>query len=216
MTRSAKGFVPAHLTSAAVVMCDTAFLRHLAVLGEPYLRKVVGAVLGDRARIPPAVRMELNAAKTFAPAVRVLLPDQGLLRVVDLNGDQREESAALAELLPEKRGGPRENLGEAQAIILAQALGAPLLIDDGDGVLAARGRGVKVILGVHLLQHAALMGSLTDDEAWDVWERLCSTSVAFRPAWHIEWDTCDDCRTTFLTTIAAARPVRPPDVHQVP
>lgn len=205
MTGSAKGFVPIHLASAQIVMCDTAFPRHLAVLGEPYLRSVIEAMLGDRGRIPPAVRMELASARTFSPAVRVLLPDDGLLREVGLTDVQREQAGALAALLPEKKGGPRENLGEAQAIIVAQHLGAPLLIDDGDGVTAARGRGIKVILGVHLLQHAALIGSLTDTDARDVWERVCSPSVGFKPARQSEWDTCALCKATFLATIAAAR-----------
>lgn len=146
MTRFARGFTPSRLAGAQIVMCDTAFPRHLAMLGGPYLHQVVQGVLGTRGCIPPAVRMELKDAKAYAPAVQVLLPPHGLLSEVDLSEEQREQAAALASLMPKKKGHERENSGEAQAIILAQDLGAPLVIDDGDGITAARGRGMQVDL----------------------------------------------------------------------
>jgi hypothetical protein len=199
-------FVPGRLAGVDKVVLDTAFPRHLAVLGEPYLRAVIGSVLHGTGRIPPAVKMELTKAKRYAPSVLVLLPPRGLLMAVALTGQQTEEAAALAAVLPVKSGGMGENLGEAQAIVAAQALNSPLVIDDGDGIRAALGRRINVVLGIHLIQHAALEGFVSDDDGWDIWRRVCSPGVGFKPSTAItRWDTCADCQATFRASIASAR-----------
>ena len=122
MTRRARGFIPARIATASTVVLDTTFPRHLAVLGEPYLRWVITGVLGARGRIPPAVRGELMRAKRHAPSVLVLLPPRGLLEEVRLSPDRLRVASALADQLPEKTGGRAENLGEAQAIVLGGVL----------------------------------------------------------------------------------------------
>lgn len=57
-----------------------------------------------------------------------------------LNDAQFARADLLRAAMPVKTGKASENLGEAQAIVLAQDLGCPLVIDERDGMAAAATR----------------------------------------------------------------------------
>ncbi len=140
-------------------------------------------LFGHRAVIPGAVEQELRIAAHLghAPSAQVLIGRRGILRTIRLEPDQAIRAQRLRASLPEKKGGSSENLGEAEAIILAQdqrAGGASVLvIDDGDGAIAALGRGVNTLGSVWVLGFAAVMGVQGDDDAWDIYERLVASGM---------------------------------------
>jgi predicted nucleic acid-binding protein len=173
---------PGRLRTATYVVFDTTFLRHLSVLGVPYL-EILQRLFGGRALMPRAVELELRQAVRggFAPSAQALVASDAIVRTVRLDDDQEARAHRLREDLPVKAGGASENLGEAEAIILAQDLAAQgvsvLVIDEGDGTIAALGRGVNALGCVYVLMLAAVEGLYTDDDAWDIYVRLVATGL---------------------------------------
>jgi len=170
------------LRTATVVVFDTTFLRHLAVLGGPYL-EILRKLFDGRAVMPLAVELELRQAVRggHAPSAQALIASDAIVRTVRLDDEQVTRAHRLREDLPVKNGGASENLGEAEAIILAQDLAAEgetvLVIDEGDGTIAALGRGVNALGCVYVLMLAAVEGHYRDDEAWDVYVRLAASTA---------------------------------------
>jgi predicted nucleic acid-binding protein len=168
---------PGQLRTATYVVFDTTFLRHLAVLGAPYL-EIVRRLFAGRAVMPRAVELELRKAVRggHAPSAHALIASDAIVRTVRLDEDQQVRAIRLREDLPVKEGGSSENLGEAEAIILAQDLIAQgisvLVIEEGDGTIAALGRGVNALGCVYVLMLAAVEGLYTDDDAWGIYARL--------------------------------------------
>ena len=128
--------------------------------------------------MPRAVELELRKAVRggHAPSAHALIASDAIVRTVRLDEDQQVRALRLREDLPVKEGGSSENLGEAEAIILAQDLIAQgisvLVIEEGDGTIAALGRGVNALGCVYVLMLAAVEGLYTDDDAWGIYARL--------------------------------------------
>jgi predicted nucleic acid-binding protein len=169
---------PGLLLSAERVVFDTTFPRHLAVLGTPYL-KILTQLFTGRAAIPQGVELELRQAaqRGWAPAAVALIGSYPILPTVQLTDEQFERAERLRSLLPVKTGKRSENLGEAQAIILAKDLGCPLVIDERDGTVAAVGRGVAAFSSAWVLILTALEGYHPDDDAWDIYCRVCAAGM---------------------------------------
>lgn len=161
---------------------DTTLPRHLATLGGPYM-EMLRVLFGRRAVIPRAVEMELRQAARLghAPSARALIGQRGILRTIPLVHGQTERALRLREDLPAKSGAHSENLGEAEAIILAQDLAVQgasvLVIDDRDGAIAAVGRGINTLGSVWVMALAAVEGIRSDDDAWDIYGRLVGTGM---------------------------------------
>ena len=145
-----------------IVVADTSPIRYLVLIGEVQ----VLPALFEKIAIPKPVRDEL--AHAAAPeAVRNWI----------------ETPPAWLELLTAPVGdfdAALENLdeGERAALALAASLKADLiLMDDRQGVLAARGKGFRVVGTLRVLQLAAKRGFLD----WtDAFERLKGTNFRYR------------------------------------
>lgn len=188
---------PGRLRTAAYVVFDTTFLRHLAALGVPYL-EIIRQLFAGRAVMPRAVELELRKAIRggHAPSAQALVASDAIVRTIRLDEEQQVRAHRLREDLPIKEGGSSENLGEAEAIILAQdliAAGASvLIIEEGDGTIAALGRGVNALGCIYVFMLAAVNGLYTDDEAWEIYVRLVeSTGMGIPSAgWQVDEDAC--------------------------
>lgn len=100
------------------------------------------AGLYDGVQIPRAVEREIMRRP---PGFQAGLPSWIGVREVR---DQRAVAALSGNL----------GAGESEAIVLAEELGLPLLIDDGAGRVAARGRGIRITGTLGMLLEAKAGG----------------------------------------------------------
>ena len=129
--------------SRGIVVSDTSPIRALEFLG---LLDVL-TELFDEVLIPPAVRDEL-----LRPRKRFRAIDAGLIRKARVQAptDERRVEALTASL----------QIGEAQAIALAEELDADLLIDEMAGRSVARGLGLRITGAVGILVEAKKQGHI--------------------------------------------------------
>ena len=118
----------------SAVVSDSSPLNYLALLSDfDLLRRIYGTVV-----IPPAVHWEVveqGAAYPVGKAVQTALGEW-------ISVAKAPDNAEVLSL----RRNYRLDVGESEAILVAEALGkAPLLMDERRGVLCARQRGITVI-----------------------------------------------------------------------
>lgn len=146
-----------------VVVADTGPLHYLLLIDQidPLLR------LFGRVTVPTRVRAELLHPEAPAPVQRWAASPPPWLTVAPAAA---QDDPALDKL----------DDGEADAIALALAIGADLvLMDDRAGVAVARAKGLTVIGTLGILDRAA--GRRLIDLA-DVVARLKATNFRYRPA----------------------------------
>jgi predicted nucleic acid-binding protein len=129
----------------SAVVSDSTPLNYLALLSDfDLLRRIYGNLL-----IPPAVYREVvesgaeypvsaEVAKAMSTWISVAEPD-----VEAVSGLQREF---------------RLHPGESEAIIVAESMGVPLLMDERRGVHCARSRGLTVIRTPLIYADARILG----------------------------------------------------------
>jgi predicted nucleic acid-binding protein len=146
-----------------VVVADTGPLHYLLLVDQIELLPD----LFGRVTVPPRVRAELRHPGAPRPVRRWAASPPAWLTVVPASAPDDPVFRKLDD-------------GEADAIALALALGADLvLMDDRAGVAAARAKGLNVIGTLGVLDLAA--GRQRIDIA-DVVTRLKATNFRYRPA----------------------------------
>lgn len=146
-----------------VVVADTGPLHYLLLVGQVDL---LPALFGS-VTVPPRVRAELRHPGAPRPVQRWAASPPAWLTVASA---PEPDDPALRKL----------DDGEAEAIALALALGAELvLMDDRAGVRVARAKGLNVIGTLGVLDLAT--GRRLIDVA-DVVARLKATNFRYRPA----------------------------------
>jgi len=134
-----------------VVVSDSSPLNYLALLSDfDLLRQLFETVI-----IPPEVYREVVTEGTGYPvqeAVRAALGKW--IFVADAPDPTNVQSLLRVDKL---------DLGEAEAIVVAEALGGgvPLLMDERRGVNCARTRGIAVIRTPMIYAEARLLGLIT-------------------------------------------------------
>lgn len=202
----ARGRNLGRLVSSPKVVFDTTIPRYMAKLGCVDL---LAAMLGDRAVVPLAVDLELKSIRRKIPGINDVVGERGCMAVRSLDDEQERRAAALRIALPQKQYPPRasENLGEAQAIILAQDNQWPLVLEDWDGTVAAIRRKVEVFASVHVLLVAAITGHCTDSDAWTIYRDLIVVAQLGVPR-KSGWDASDASKERFLAHLQAIRAAR--------
>lgn len=130
-----------------VVVSDSSPLNYLALLSDfDLLRQIYGTVV-----IPPAVYREVVERGAGYPVRDAVLAALGEWVILA----QAPDPAKVQPLLRDHR----LDLGEGEAIIVAEALGgAPLLMDERQGVSCARSRGMTVIRTPMIYAQAKILG----------------------------------------------------------
>ncbi len=150
-------------TSIRLVVADTGPLNYLVLTGDIELLPR----LFDRVLAPQAVHDELASPEAPA-AVRAWIAQAPAWLEVQPNLDIRRDNLAT----------PKLDDGERAAIALALAVKADLvLMDDQDGVTAARRQGLIVTGTLGVLDLAARRGLIDLAEAF---ERLKATTFYYR------------------------------------
>jgi hypothetical protein len=131
----------------SAVVSDSSPLNYLALLSDfDLLRQIYGTLI-----IPPAVHREVverGGAYPVGKAVKAALGDW--ISVADA-----PDSAQVVSLRREHR----LDLGESEAILVAETLGKPLLLmDERRGVRCARARGITVIRTPLIYADAKILG----------------------------------------------------------
>jgi predicted nucleic acid-binding protein len=134
-----------------LVVADTAPLNYLVLIGQVDLL----LALFERVFVPEAVRDELQHVETPEPVRRWMAQPPVWIEIVA--SAQETGDPELDRLDP----------GERAAIELAVRIGAELiLMDDRDGVTAARSKGFAVTGTLGVLDLAARRDLIALDEAW--------------------------------------------------
>ena len=130
----------------SAVVSDSSPLNYLALLSDfELLRKIYGNLV-----IPPAVQREVverGAAYPVGRAVRAALGEW-------ISVAEAPDATQVISL----RRDFRLDLGESEAILVAEALGTPLLMDERRGVCCARLRGMTVIRTPMIYADAKILG----------------------------------------------------------
>jgi len=137
------------MSSGRPVVSNSSPLIWLAKIGKLMLLKAIfGQVMIPR-RVYEEAALESQSADSIL--IRRAVEEEGWMRVSD---EVIEEAGVLAE-----RAGI--HLGEAEAILLAQELGAELIIDEREGSATARILGVRPIGTITVLLLALSRAQLT-------------------------------------------------------
>jgi hypothetical protein len=130
-----------------VVVSDSSPLNYLALLSDfDLLHRIYGLVM-----IPPAVHEEVVERGSGYPVQAAVRAALGNWMEVSAAPD-----AATAQLFKRQY---RLDLGETQAIIVAEVLGSvPLLMDEARGVRCARSLGLTVIRTPLIYAEAKMLG----------------------------------------------------------
>jgi predicted nucleic acid-binding protein len=118
----------------SAVVSDSSPLNYLALLSDfDLLRQIYGTIV-----IPPAVYREVVDSGADYPVAKAVQAALGKwIAVAELPSPSQVQSLRSSFHL---------DLGESEAILVAEALGnAPLLMDEKRGVQCARSRGIVVI-----------------------------------------------------------------------
>ena len=134
----------------SAVVSDSSPLNYLALLSDfDLLRQIYGTLV-----IPPEVHREVverGAAYPVGQAVTAALGDWIVVA-------EAPNSSQVVSLRQEHR----LDLGESQAILVAENLGkTPLLMDERRGVRCARSRGITVIRTPMIYADAKLLGLIS-------------------------------------------------------
>ena len=130
-----------------VVVSDSSPLNYLALLSDfDLLRQIYGTVV-----IPPAVYHEVVEKGAGYPVREAVLAALGQWVILA----EAPNPAMVQPLLKDHR----LDLGEGEAIVVAEALGGvPLLMDERQGVRCARLRGMTVIRTPMIYAEAKILG----------------------------------------------------------
>jgi len=131
----------------SAVVSDTSPLNYLALLSDLDLIRQIYATLV----IPPAVHREVVEQGAAYPVGRAVRAALGEWIEVAAPPDSRQVIALRRQ--------HRLDLGESEAILVAEALGKiPLLMDERRAVRCARLRGMTVIRTPMIYAHAKVLG----------------------------------------------------------
>ena len=130
----------------SAVVSDSSPLNYLALLSDfELLRGIYGTLI-----IPPAVYREVVESGQQYPVAVAVQSALGTWISIAVPPDDAEVSALRRE--------HRLDAGESEAILVAESLAAPLLMDERRGVQCARSRGLTVIRTPLIYADAKVLG----------------------------------------------------------
>ena len=96
---------------------------------------------------------------------------------------------------------PYQNLGECEIIVRATEHHLPVVIEDGGGVRAARGRRIAAYRAVHVCAMIAVRGLRNPEDSWQLYGQLLDAGLNQRDQQKVAFD--DATRGEFMEIVEA-------------